>query len=464
MSFDFEGEPGVMVADRDAYFQSAATQLPRWLFRGFNGMSGGGEIAGLNTKDAIVPRDFLTPSASPLPDSIENLTWDELLEHRRHHLGGSKRSAFSSWSANFESALWFALGRPGTGPGSWFFHAEDAAYDPVCIAVLDTSTIPKLQHRVFHAPTLGRDWPVEYVVWGPVRRADGADVRVVELADIRRAVGCRYWPRCMARQRMPHPLREQDIREAAQVANLFRLRPGDRGEEQDMPVAVFAAELSRQQWPTRMPACERDEAEEAALIRWRVPDRATMRWYVPRHISTKLSTDKPLVNPFAHFKGFLQTRLMMDILQAHRQLLTGPNRGPREAGEMMRNLITNEPDITTDALLRRTLFPVPDWGTFSIAAETIRTLFTQEYGPDMPRPDITTNVITSLLRAADSPATASNVHDCGEGNRAWKFSRQFLEEQYDDMTNNTSADRRAEVLYQPRGSPVVGSFSRNFDF
>lgn len=298
------------------FLEDASEKVPRFLFRGFHQASGG-RIEGVNAKGGFVPHAFL--KEPDLPRSIRSLDTADVVKLRHSHLcggylSGLADSRFSSWAANFESAVYFALGGYTGGEG-WFWFGDMAEYLPAYIAVIDTHTIPDRALRVFHVPTLGTDWPIEYLIYGPVLTADGVDVRVVDVAEIRRAVGCANWPRCPARLRMPHPVREADVREAASIAKLFARRPGDSTELQDIPMAVLAAELGRQQWPTPSPSTGRNATQEQVEIQWTEDDMHNIHRFLHKYMHTSLS-DVPLAHAGITQIGFPQLTLMIQVLRS----------------------------------------------------------------------------------------------------------------------------------------------------
>lgn len=300
------------------WFEYTTSPHTRFLFRGFHKQTGGGDPA-LNSHDGFIPHQYLT--APDLPRTLDTLTSQEMGQHVRTHMNSEKiPSRFTSWSSNFETALHFALGDPGFM--GWAWHYDLPQYLPQYIAVLDTDTIANRDFRVVWAPDMGRDVPCEYIIYGPLLKADGVDFRIVDIDQIRRALDCRYWPLCNARPRLPHPVREVDMYEAAVVARLFARRPGDASEPQDVPMAVFAAELGRQQWPSPCPMNRTYRQEPQVQIQWTVKDMAKIRRGVRMHMPPALK-GIPLANDWMRFVGFPQLKLMIDLLQ---DISWNPNR------------------------------------------------------------------------------------------------------------------------------------------
>lgn len=288
-------------------------QTPRFLFRGFTThLPRDPRSPHLNGPAGVIPhawRDFYAgvPTArlrtgAPRPNAsaeVRDLALAELRAEAEGHMFGRRDSPFSSWSASFETALYFArgvydgLGRPWT-----FFEDHEylrgAGPDTQFVAVLDTESLgADREVRVFHAPTLGYfELQVEYLVFGPLIVEDGVDVRVVSVQQIRDALGCMKWPACPARNSGLHPVGSQEAAEAVKVARLFAPKPeepevgwghlqqqgGDgQGQDQhqeadDVQTALVATELGRQQYPCPPPRPMRDTEEEFLSKRARWPD------------------------------------------------------------------------------------------------------------------------------------------------------------------------------------------------
>lgn len=353
--------------------ESRAKYLPRFLFRGFHGRSGRAH-PGVNSLTGYVPHAFLEDPN--IPWSVETYSRMELHQQAWSHITnqtGGPLTRFSSWSANFESAVHFALGFPGfadTDYWTWFDRPE---YLPAYIAVIDTHTIPNRSRRIFHLPSLGDDdkyrgVPVEYIIHGPLRVADGVDFRAVDIAALRNALGCQRWPICVARARVPHPVGEEDVREASIIANLFRRTPGDNTEDQDMPLAVMAAELGRQQWPTPPPRQAGWPEQDHVEMRWmdqtgtNAPGRdlTAITKYMGKYMVTK-TPRAPLFNSSTLCRGFPQLGLMMDLCWQLQQ--DAKNQPPEpDQGQLAVNVTIQNPGENLsavhncDAPTRRTVF------------------------------------------------------------------------------------------------------------
>lgn len=304
----------------------------------------------------------------------------------------------------------------------WLWFEENIPrFRPRYIAIIDTHTIPEPERftRVIHLPNIGIRAPVEYLIYGPLRTSDGVDLRVVDIDQIRRSVMCSMWPRCPARLRMPHAVSKRDVREAAAVASCFVKRPGDLTENQDVPMAVLAAELGRMQWPTPPPSSSRIPEQE--LIRdfdWTVQDLNVIRKYVPQYIPTKLSATK-LATPDIIWIGFAQLKLMQELLHH----------------------LDGEP-------LPRTPPGGPDSRDLELAEEIIRQV-------GLMRPDIPEDTYKGPILAACNRDYAA-VHDCNDGGRVEMSGRESLSFQYDTMTHNRQMQFKNAVIDQPVQQPTFG--------
>lgn len=317
----------------------------------------------------------------------------------------------------------FALGGPtsrASGQDWLWFDESQPRFSPRHIAVIDTYSIPDHERvsRVFHAPAVNVDAPVEYLVYGPLRAADGVDLRVVDVEQVRRSVMCHKWPRCPSRLRMPHPVAKTDVREAAQVAKCFVKVPGDLSEAQDVPLAVLAAELGRQQWPTPAPSSRRSqEQEQVEYIDWTENDLITIRNNIPKYMSTALSGMPFAIDEIA-WLGFPQLKLMQDVLDS----------------------LQREP-------LPRVPASGPDPRDLDVAVEAIRDLV-------LNNPTVDQRHLIALVRAADQEHTSA--HDCNGVDRVTNSTRPVLSSQFDSMLHGTVPQLKDAVLDQPVLEPTFG--------
>ncbi|KAJ4420959.1 hypothetical protein N0V82_004001 [Gnomoniopsis sp. IMI 355080] len=257
--------------------------LPRFLFRGSNSQSGGNEsesepsssddadsnsvksqtVRMTNEKDRIVPyAHFADPTMLNHP---RRQNFNALREAADWHISARRfDTPLTSWSCDFETALYFALAHyPGDHETQalqeaglrcdWVFHDADVAAE---ITVLDTWTIPDRHLRVFHQQALfldpeAPDIQTEFLIYGALHRADGVDLRGVSVQDLRATLRCPTWPHCLSRNQLPHQPTLQDISEAWTIDRVFPMQQQDnntRGGGRDLGLAVLAGELARQQW------------------------------------------------------------------------------------------------------------------------------------------------------------------------------------------------------------------------
>ncbi|KAF2804627.1 uncharacterized protein BDZ99DRAFT_149369 [Mytilinidion resinicola] len=124
------------------------TTIPRYLFRGWCALSGGG-AAGLNTVDGVCPHAFNRGRGHK---NVYNLTYDQLHTMAVSHYGGGllPETELSSWAASISVALSYARREPSSH-----------------LAILDTKVLGS-SVKVWHAPQL-LDWgPHEYLAHGPI--------------------------------------------------------------------------------------------------------------------------------------------------------------------------------------------------------------------------------------------------------------------------------------------------------
>ncbi|CAN8101095.1 unnamed protein product [Discula destructiva] len=169
-------------------------------------------IQGLNTQTGVYPfayppRQRLQPrvqgyeAVQGVPDTeaqpLAEFTYDHLMQFAEWHvqfdINAQYPTPFTSWTADFTTALWFASG--SYAQRKTHVNVLGQALGYVCI--LDTAAwIPDGQRgrRIIHAPELGwTSLPFEYFVHGPVH---GEAFRCVQIADIQRVLDCSRFPFC----------------------------------------------------------------------------------------------------------------------------------------------------------------------------------------------------------------------------------------------------------------------------
>lgn len=340
-------------------FNSA--NLPRFLFRGSNSRSGGNESDSeppssdggksiheseihttrmINEAGRIVPHaHFADPTMLNHP---RRQTFESLLNAADNHTSARRfNTPFTSWSCDFETALYFAIGHyPSLGElrmlqesgerTDWVFHKP---WLPADITVIDTWTIPDRHLRVFHQPDLLLDphadmIPSEFLIYGALDRADGVDLRGVSIQELNINLRCPTWPICLSRVQLPHQPNLQDISEAWTIARAFFMQDWSLNEggeakasnaSDDIGLAVLAGELARQQWAGSPPRPDAHELEAQVQIQW---PRAWLRRI--RRLLARVSpdleplessvSDIELANADTPEEGFPQFQLMQQLL------------------------------------------------------------------------------------------------------------------------------------------------------
>ncbi|KAJ4391038.1 hypothetical protein N0V93_004651 [Gnomoniopsis smithogilvyi] len=326
----------------------SGSNLPRFLFRGSNSKSGGNDsesepssdddsssvksqtVRMINEVDRIVPHaHFADPT---MFDHPRHQNFNILRAAADWHTSARRfNTPFTSWSCDFETALYFAIGHfPYENEpealeeaglrNDWVFHDADVA---AVITVIDTWTIPDRHLRVFHQPALLLDpaafaIPSEFLIYGALDRADGIDLHGVSVQELRARLRCPTWPHCLSRIQLPHRPTFQDISEAWKIARAF-MQDYWGGEEEfiDLGLAVLAGELARQQWAGFPPRPDAHVVEAQVQIQWPEAWMRRIRRYLERIALGPLGvrmSGMPLANVGTPYVGFPQFRLMQQLL------------------------------------------------------------------------------------------------------------------------------------------------------
>lgn len=241
----------------------------------------------MNTTKAVIPHAFYGSNKEPHDKSIFQIPTENIKSEVRGHLEGRHvKSHFSSWAANFQTALGFAS--VGT----------DAH-----LAVFDTSL--RGQHNeIYHVSALREmgftsfHYPEEYLVYGPVTGEAYTSVSVMDLRQ--HGMTITEGPLNGTSQ-----VTKNNLAHARKIASHFRPIRHDLGP--DLFLTVFAVELSRLLHPDRghnhgWGWTQKDNGEILTHLR-----DAT-------NIAARISPKKPLVNPKTYVRGFSQLKAMVDIL------------------------------------------------------------------------------------------------------------------------------------------------------
>lgn len=228
-----------------------ATELPRFLFRGFHDESGGGDPR-LNNQNGVLPAAWLPENQDQrdglIPEDIRGLSGYEFHQTWRNHISyRAKPSAWSSWTGHFPTAVNFAL-RYTCRMDTADWDATALRERPGTIAILDTHKMwPNLVDRamhMIHVPTIKPGCcQMEYLLWGPITDPDA--YHCVSIEDIRASAGDPEWP--LNSPEEPHRVSEPELDYVCIVAWPFAPqpdpdRPGKFRGSWEMWLTLFAAE------------------------------------------------------------------------------------------------------------------------------------------------------------------------------------------------------------------------------
>ena len=96
--------------DLDRILEHTKERLPRYLFRGFHGSSGG--HADLNTLDAITPLAFSSHAQQSVPEDISELDPNNVLEYSCKHLLSDH--GFDTYVSSWSQSIFTAIAMGGT--------------------------------------------------------------------------------------------------------------------------------------------------------------------------------------------------------------------------------------------------------------------------------------------------------------------------------------------------------------
>lgn len=241
----------------------------------------------MNTAKAVIPHAFYGSNKEPHDKSISQIPTENIKSEVQGHLEGYHvKSHFSSWAANFQTALGFAS------------VGKDAH-----LAVFDTSL--RGQHNeIYHVSALKEmgltsfHYPEEYLVYGPVA---GEAYTCVSVMDLRQ--------QGMTITEGPldgtSKVTKNDLAHARKIASNFRPISHDLGP--DLFLTVFAVELSR---------LLRSDRGHNRGSGWSQKDNREILTHLSDavNLAAKISPKKPLVNPKTYVHGFSQLKAMVDIL------------------------------------------------------------------------------------------------------------------------------------------------------
>lgn len=217
---------------QSGYYRPRRDNLPRVLFRGYHSDTHATTL-GLNSAAGIYPfawqcllprsNSMVNRLALSLPLRLSSLSIVAVTTLASSHVGGEVvDSPYTSWTADFSTAVYFSLGSPGVF--EW-----DTNEEPGFVAAVELSPA----HQVIHVPDLGwESLPMEYLLYGPVIEG----IRAVSIAAIRDALNCKLWPSCHGVKREPHHIAEEEIRDSMKVGLLFQ-----KPEDQTLDISLIVA-------------------------------------------------------------------------------------------------------------------------------------------------------------------------------------------------------------------------------
>lgn len=241
----------------------------------------------MNTNSAVIPHAFYRPGQSPCNKSIHEVSRSNIKSDIKGHLTGRYvKSHFSSWAADFQTAINYA----GVG--------TDAH-----LAVFDTS-LRGQYNEIYHVPALHSiglapsTYPHEYLVFGIVHGESYASVPVTKLRKHGMDMTLRF-------PKGTPEVSADDLTRASKIAEVFRASSQVMGP--DLFLTVFAAELSR---------LLRTDRGHNCAPGWSQMDNSAILDHVSETVdlAAKLPSKKSLVNPKTYVEGFPQLKAMVDVL------------------------------------------------------------------------------------------------------------------------------------------------------
>ncbi|KAL1859786.1 hypothetical protein Daus18300_009376 [Diaporthe australafricana] len=310
--------PSITWENADEILKEWATQRPRFLFRGFHAVSGGGpEALVRNDTKRIIPHLFGGAESQTLNKmwslraGIRVLSPPEVMKLIKTHLEMRiKPTIFSSWTADFQTALLSAI---EATKGDYEHFQDYPDLSKRHIAILDTSRLEvngitevlpvSALHEAKFAET---DHPYDYLVYGPVRELAFCAVPLSDLSSLG------FDPRDVHGEGgLTSQLNADSVLRAKEIAKKFRR---ENNQECDIVLAVIAAELSRQRAP-RMDL----KVSDMFKYRWKDEEVELIVDLLKDDIAQLKLDDggmRPLINRAMHVHHFPQLHLMTRLLDA----------------------------------------------------------------------------------------------------------------------------------------------------
>lgn len=226
---------------------------------------------------------FYGPKGEPHHKPIFEIPEKQIrMEIQKHLVGSFVNSHFSSWAADFQTALTFA----GVGHNAH-------------IAVFDTSL--RGEHNVvYHVPALNAMlltsifYDHENLVYGPVA---GRAYTCVSATRLRK----HGMTMTLSDFKGTPQISAKNLEHASKIANLFK--PNNDGLGRDLFLTLFAVELTRLLRPHTLAGWS--EEDKNAILR---------HLCVTTERAAKFPHNESLVNPKTYTNGFPELRAMIDLL------------------------------------------------------------------------------------------------------------------------------------------------------
>lgn len=281
-------------------------KTPRFLFRGYNSDSGGGDSR-LNTKNIIQPHAYLGTGSYKATRPGERAPWEggksiydmdveQISEEVNGHLDGKAiKSHFSSWAADFNTALRFA----GNMKSS-------------TIAVLDTAYCHP-STTCHHVPSLHDagiskfHYAHEYLVYGPISGA--AYCCSVPVAQIT-AKGLEATDRTSSNGGTTN----EHMILAGSIGKLFTHKESHTAGP-DLFFTVYAAVLGVKRNPGVWNRVPYENKTHVPWTRDALDSIVAHLSHTIEQTGLMLDVTKPLVNPLTYVHGFPQLEAMIHLLR-----------------------------------------------------------------------------------------------------------------------------------------------------
>ncbi|KAI5917965.1 hypothetical protein F4810DRAFT_694071 [Camillea tinctor] len=265
------------------------TTTPRFLFRGFNQLSGGALDPRLNSTTGIVPHGFLHYPVKPWPPYLppgSMFDMDSLGAMIDGHLMGFPiPSPFSSWAVNVTLALQYA-------------NRTNPIFDSH-LAVVDTALLPPYA-LVYHTPDLAHAgisniaFTEEYFIYGPICGPAFSCVSVSEMESV--GLWCQINQQGLNRA-------AQRVEFARRIALLFKWKPTDRPDAVIAITAIVASmSTNRSNTIERQLRTEILKQLDQEVYRMKLPERQAIGLVNPKTYVGRAPEIKWMVSLLMHLE------------------------------------------------------------------------------------------------------------------------------------------------------------------